>query len=125
MTDGPGKVTILSSRYGGIYEPGRWIAFACWPGEIPPDWNADDVTCAEFFANRRGEIGGGATPEDAYADLLRLLAERRHSLGSLPGAIISPERERSERRFCAAQGRLGVRELRAQDDQFWAPVVAG
>jgi hypothetical protein len=112
MTDGPGKVTILSSRYGGIYEPGRWIAFACWPGEIPPDWNADDMTCAEFFANRRGEIGGGATPEDAYADLLRLLDERRHSLGSLPGAIISG----------ATIGQHGDSEIRERNDRFCAAI---
>jgi hypothetical protein len=29
MSDGPGMVTIVRSRYGGIYEPGGWIAFAC------------------------------------------------------------------------------------------------
>jgi hypothetical protein len=26
MSDGPGMVTIVRSRYGGIYEPGEWIA---------------------------------------------------------------------------------------------------
>ncbi len=64
MSGGPGMVTILRSRYGGFYEPGEWIAFACWPDDIPPGWNADDVTCAEFFASRREEIGGGATPQE-------------------------------------------------------------
>jgi hypothetical protein len=80
MTGGPGQITILRSRYGGVYEPGEWVAFACWPDQIPPDWNADDVTCAEFFAARRGEIGGGATPQEAYEDLLRLLDQRRRGL---------------------------------------------
>jgi hypothetical protein len=80
MTDGPPRVTIVSSRYGGIYEPGAGVAFACWPDEIPPDWNADDVTCLEFFTERRGEIGGGATPQEAYEDLLRRLDQRRRSL---------------------------------------------
>ena len=79
MSDGPGMVTIVRSRYGGIYEPGEWIAFACWPDQIPPDWNADDVTCAEFFADRRGEVGGGDTPQEAYEDLVRLLGQRRPS----------------------------------------------
>jgi hypothetical protein len=81
MTDGPRMVTILRSRYGGVYEPGIWIAFACWPDDIRPDWNADDRTCAEFFAERKAEIGGGSTPQEAYEDLLRLLAERRRRLG--------------------------------------------
>ena len=80
-TDRPGTVTIVRSRYGGIYEPGEWVAFACWPADIPPDWNADDVTCAEFFAARGEEIGGGATPQEAYEDLLRRLAGRRRRLG--------------------------------------------
>jgi hypothetical protein len=74
-----GKATILRSRYGGIYEPGKWIAFACWPDVLPPDWNADDVTCASFFAERRGEIGGGDTPQQAYENLLDLLRQRRQS----------------------------------------------
>ena len=77
MSDGPGMVTIVRSRYGGIYEPGEWIAFACWPDQIPPDWNADDVICAGFFADRRGEVGGGDTPQEAYEDLVRLLGQRR------------------------------------------------
>ena len=80
-TAGPGMVTIVRARYGGIYEPGEWVAFACWPADIPPDWNADDVTCAEFFTARSGEIGGGATPQEAYEDLVQLLARRRRRLG--------------------------------------------
>ncbi|MBV9448604.1 MAG: hypothetical protein JO345_22180 [Streptosporangiaceae bacterium] len=99
MSDGPGMVTILRSRYGGTYEPGEWIAFACWPDDIPPGWNADDLACAEFFASRTREIGGGATPQEAYADLLRLLSERRRSPGSLRSAITGVERTRSERRI--------------------------
>ena len=80
MTDGPYEVTIVHSRYGGIYEPGEWVAFACWPEQIPPDWNADDVTCLDFFTERRGEIGGGATPQEAWEDLRRLLDQRRRRL---------------------------------------------
>jgi hypothetical protein len=86
MTDGPGMVTIVRSRYGGVHEPGTWIAFACWPDDIPSDWNADDVTCAQFFEERKREIGGGSTPQEAYEDLLRLLAERRRRLGLESGS---------------------------------------
>lgn len=77
MKTEPGTVTILSSRYGGTYEPGKWIAFACWPNDIPAGWNADDLTCASFFADRKNDIGGGDTPQQAYEDLLRLLRRRQ------------------------------------------------
>lgn len=66
------EVTIVRSRYGGIYEPGKWIAFAMSPGDLPPDWNGDDTVCMDFFQSRRGEVGGGETPQEAYEDLLRL-----------------------------------------------------
>lgn len=71
-------VTIARSRYGGIYEPGAWVAFAAHPEDLPPDWHADDVSCASFFGERAEQIGGGPTPQAAYEDLLRRLAERRH-----------------------------------------------
>jgi hypothetical protein len=70
-------VTITAARYGGIYEPGRWVAFACLPEDLPPDWNADDVSCLRFYETCRDEIGGGSTPQEAYADLARLMRNRR------------------------------------------------
>jgi hypothetical protein len=70
-------VTITLARYGGTYEPGLWVAFACLPQVLSPDWNADDVTCARFYEARRGEVGGGATPQEAYDDLARLMRNRR------------------------------------------------
>lgn len=69
----PLEVTIVRSRYGGIYEPGKWIAFAMSPGDLPPDWNGDDIVCTDFFQSRRGAVGGGETPQEAYEHLLRLL----------------------------------------------------
>ncbi len=74
------SVTITRSRYGGTYEPGDWIAFACLPQELPPAWYGNDLEVIQFFDERRGEIGGGATPQEAYEDLLRLLSERRDRL---------------------------------------------
>jgi hypothetical protein len=74
------RVTIVRARYGGLYEPGSWVAFACWPAELSPDWNADDATCAGFFAERADEIGGGDSPQAAYEDLQHRLAERRRRL---------------------------------------------
>ncbi|GIE80931.1 hypothetical protein Aph02nite_68810 [Actinoplanes philippinensis] len=76
----PERVTIVRARYGGLYEPGTWVAFACWPEDLSPDWNADDATCAGFFAERADETGGGDSPQEAYADLLQRLAARRKRL---------------------------------------------
>ena len=72
----PWPVTIVKSRYGGVYEPGEWIAFPHAPADIPDDWRAGDAACAEFFAQRGGHVGGGDTPNEALADLLRLLSCR-------------------------------------------------
>jgi hypothetical protein len=67
----PSVVTIVSARYGGIYEPGKWLAFPCSPEAMPEEWNADDGTCMEFWRTRRHEVGGGETPDEALADLRR------------------------------------------------------
>jgi len=76
------RVTIVRARYRGLYEPGVWVAFACWPSELSPNWNADDAACAGFFAERAEEIGGGDTPPQAYEDLQQRLAARRRRLRS-------------------------------------------
>lgn len=67
----PWPVTIVMARYGGTYEVGRWLAFRSHPDQLPGDWDAGDVLCARFWSDpqRQAEIGGGATPQDAYADL--------------------------------------------------------
>lgn len=75
------RVTIVRARYGGLYEPGAWVAFAGWPADLSPDWNADDATCAGFFAMRADEICGGDSAQEAYEDLLRRLVARRGRLG--------------------------------------------
>ncbi|MGW4800251.1 hypothetical protein ACWEPC_48315 [Nonomuraea sp. NPDC004297] len=77
------RVTIVMSRYGGIYEPGIWVAFPMNPDELPPDWYAGDVECAHFFAERKGEIGGGDTPQEAYEDLLNKMRHRRRAVRNL------------------------------------------
>jgi hypothetical protein len=73
----PEFVTIVSSRYAGTYEPGAWVAFPMWPDQLPGDWNADDVTCSRFFEERRGEFGGGNSPQEAYEDLRRIIQHRQ------------------------------------------------
>jgi hypothetical protein len=67
---GAWPVTIVRARYGGVYEPGDWIAFPLAPDQLPEEWDADDVTCRNFFEERRGQIGGGATLNEALENLL-------------------------------------------------------
>ncbi len=60
MEDEPSFVTIVSSLYGGDYESGPWLAFACWPEPLPDEWNAGDVECKKYFDAHRDKVGGGA-----------------------------------------------------------------
>ena len=46
-------VTIIRSRYGGVYEGGRWAASDCSHEEVPEGASGDDVECAEFWALAR------------------------------------------------------------------------
>lgn len=77
-------VTIVMARYGGIYEVGRWLAFASHADQLPDDWDAGDVQCAKFWGDpqRQAEIGGGDSPQSAYEDLLTKLTRQRARLAS-------------------------------------------
>jgi hypothetical protein len=69
-------VTIVEARYGGIYEPGKWLAFPMLP-PLPEDWNAGDTACMDFWRERGHEVGGGDTPDEALADLRRKQQDRQ------------------------------------------------
>ena len=71
----PLDVTIVRSRYSGIYEPGVWLAFAQPPDLLPPEWNGSDTECCGYFALESNcrYLGGGDTPQNAYDDLLSKL----------------------------------------------------
>jgi hypothetical protein len=71
----PYPVTIVRSRYGGTYEPGAWIAFPLDPEDLPVGYAGDDVECVTFFGEYRRPVGGGTSPDAAYADLRRQLRE--------------------------------------------------
>ncbi|HRW17646.1 MAG TPA: hypothetical protein P5181_02255 [Dermatophilaceae bacterium] len=79
-------MTIVTARYGGTYEVGRGLAFPSHPDQLPADWDAGDVMCARFWGDRarQQEIGGGHSPELAYADLLSKQARRRSASGREP-----------------------------------------
>ena len=62
-------IIIRESRYGGIYEGGRWFAIArC--DRIPEDAVGDDVHASHFWNSPDAFlIGVGETPNDALDDL--------------------------------------------------------
>lgn len=64
-------VTIVRSRYGGIYEPGEWLTFPLRADALPEDWDGSDVFCVKFWTTYRGLVGGGDTPQAALDDLVR------------------------------------------------------
>lgn len=65
--------TITHDRYGGCYSGAEWLA---WPLDVgydvfPADAQGDDFAAAVFWDEFDGLVGKGATPDDAYDDLLR------------------------------------------------------
>lgn len=66
-------VTIISARYGGVYEGGGWLAFNCYEEQVPEAASGDDVTCATFWAYYSEPVGKGKTPNEAYNDLVKKL----------------------------------------------------
>jgi hypothetical protein len=71
-------VTIVRARYGGIYEPGVWLAFPSHPDALPIEWDAGDIMASSYYEDHSHEIGGGSTPDEAY-DNLRTIMRRRRS----------------------------------------------
>lgn len=71
-------VTIVTARYQGGYEGGKWLAFNMEYGNVPEAVYGDDISCANFFdeynkSNRKKnplKIGRGDTPDDALKDLV-------------------------------------------------------
>ena len=101
--------TIIRTRYGGVYEGGRWAALDCSHEEVPEDAISEDVPCFEFWSLAHGRefpisdwrgwvetpgstfgeqpsriliVGVGETPDAA----LEALRERRRSRGDKTAA---------------------------------------
>jgi hypothetical protein len=62
-------VTIITTRYGGVYEGGEWAAFPLHAAQVPAEAVADDVTCARWWEQFSDAVGVGETPGAALADL--------------------------------------------------------
>lgn len=75
-------VTLVPARYGGSYEGAQWLAFPCYPHEVHvkcPAYDDSDVECAAFWDEVRADpltwlIGRGQTLEDAYYNLIDMMA---------------------------------------------------
>ena len=66
-------VVIRESRYNGVYEGGKWIAFPECDEFTEPMldyFEGDDCFALDLFTDEyKQKVGIGATPNDAYADL--------------------------------------------------------
>jgi hypothetical protein len=59
---------VIKSRYGGVYEGGKWLAF---PTEAAPDGpSSGDVACIDWFEENSWRVGIGDDPDGAVANLL-------------------------------------------------------
>ena len=64
-------ITIIPSRYSGVYEGGTWLAFFCYYDQIPSAIYGDDIECSEFFEDHKDiSIGRGQTPDAALNNLV-------------------------------------------------------
>lgn len=73
MKDDIYPVTIVLDRYAGTYSKANWTAWNKDISEVPDEIEADDVTCMEFWNTYDGVVGKGATPNEAYNDLISKL----------------------------------------------------
>lgn len=67
-------VTIVQTRYSGVYEGALWVAFNEYPESLDESASgafADDVTCGNWWDDTRNtdKVGRGDTPQEAYDDL--------------------------------------------------------
>lgn len=71
-------LTIVSDRYGGCYSDGQYLALNCYACDVPNEIGGCDGEEMVFFGEGGGhekyKIGKGATPDEALADLARLLS---------------------------------------------------
>lgn len=70
-------VTVICSRYGGVYEGGPWVAFNLEPQQIDLSVHGDDIECSAWFDAFDGHYGFGSTPSAAVEHLHTLDAPLR------------------------------------------------
>lgn len=70
-------LTIVRDRYNGTYSGGTFTAWRKYPDSIPSDIDDSDVPCMLFWNDFKGIVGKGYTIDEAVADLLRQLQEKK------------------------------------------------
>jgi hypothetical protein len=74
-------LTIIADRYSGMYSGGKYLAFNCYPQEVPMEIRDTDITCMEYWNTRRELeeekavfplVGKGATVLEAIKNLKNL-----------------------------------------------------
>ncbi len=65
-------IIIDEDRYGGVYSG---YGFTAWFGAVPDDVDAGDTTCVQFWDTNNIVFGGGNSPDEAVADLLKKILE--------------------------------------------------
>ena len=68
-------ITIVEDRYNGTYSGGKWIAFNCYPWQVPEDIFDDDVSCCEFWSRHKKHIryGVGDSIDEAVENLKKVV----------------------------------------------------
>lgn len=61
-------VTIVRTRYDGLYEGDEWTAFACASSYVPWDVLGGDV-CEKWWADPDRIVAVGTTPDEALGKL--------------------------------------------------------
>ena len=73
-------LTIILTRYGGVYEGGEYAAFNCYPNQIPRAAQGDDISCSQWWEANSDLVGVGDTAEDALADLRLKMRDETFSI---------------------------------------------
>jgi hypothetical protein len=64
--------TVTPTRYGGIYEGGRWAAFRALPDQLPEKAFGGDEDALDWWVGADAAwVGVGGSPDKAFADLVR------------------------------------------------------
>ena len=69
-------LTLIADRYSGTYSGAQFTAWPLYARDIPHGAVANDVTCADFWADEehlKYPIGKGKTPQEAYDNLIELV----------------------------------------------------
>lgn len=67
-------LTIIKSRYNGIYSGGIYLAFNLHHQDVPSEATGGDMECDEFWREYSRPVGKGSKPGEAIYNLLRKLS---------------------------------------------------